>query len=523
MNQPSTSILAEGPDRTAFDKLASETGDYSPQYNLIPVWRKLSASLHSPLSLYQSLHRPGQADSDSILLESGSPEMDSGRFSIICPNPRYRLEVKGHKTQVLEDRKLSEHGEEADPLNWIESFWKRFRVATQALTPEVKNWAGLYGYFGYDTVRLIEDRLEGGRKKALTDIPDICLMLCTELIVLDHKLGQITLMTYANPEQTSWDQAQSRLDQFQEWIQTPPPLHAKTQTPPQAARANPEPVYQFERTAYERSIERIKSYTRSGDCMQVVLGGVFKGEFHAPAMELYRSLRASNPSPYMYYLNIMSGKGMAAGSEFQILGTAPEELVRLDDRRILIRPLAGTRKRGGTTAEDQEMERDMLSDPKEIAEHVMLVDLARNDIGRVADIGSVQVADYLRVERFKHVMHLLSVVTAQIREDRNAFDLLKATFPAGTVSGAPKVRAMEIIDELEPMGRGLYGGGVGRIDFEGNISLALALRTAVIQNEQIFIGAGGGIVADSIPELEWKEVHNKARAICSLLPLLSSE
>ena len=496
-------ILAAGPDESSFAALAASG------YNRIPVWMQVQASLDSPFSLYHRLAR----GSDSALLESGTTDSDIGRYSVICPTARYRLEVRGQHVRVLDRGRISERGVEPDPLAWVQAFWSRFRVARQALPPGTHSWGGLYGYFSYDTVRYLEPRLADGREGkpgSPVDIPDICQLLCDELVVLDHRVGRILLLVYADPGEQSWQSARERLDELASQLtdsdRDPEPFIPVEEGDQTASDVGLE--YGFERAAFDEALQRIRAYTRAGDCMQVVLGSVFSGQLGTEPLSLYRSLREVNPSPYMYFFDF---------GEFQIAGASPEELVRLDGRRILLRPLAGTRRRGRDAAEDQALEREMLEDPKEMAEHLMLVDLGRNDVGRVAEVGSVEVQEYMAVRRYRQVMHLAATVTGTIRDGLDAFDLLRATFPAGTLSGAPKVRAMEIIDELEPLGRGLYGGSVGCIDYDGNLRQAIAIRTAVLKDGEIFIGAGAGIVADSVADLEWREVHNKARAMVRAL------
>ena len=498
--------IATGPDAASFQAFAKRG------HNLIPVWMELQAGLDSPLSLYSSLVQDGGAN--SILLESATTDSGNGRYSIICPSARYRLEVRGQRVLVRDfadprGERISEKGQEEDPVAWIKSFHQRFDVAEAALPPGARSWGGLYGYFGYDTVRHLEPVLKAGRDgkaPALTDIPDICLLLCHETVVLDHKLGRIFLTVYADPEITDWQAAHDRLRELARRIESGAAPEALI--PAAQDDSDISMHYHFPRPEHAAAVERIRAYTRAGDCMQVVLGGVFTAPLEVEPLLLYRSLRAVSESPYMYFVD---------GGDFQIAGSSPEELVRLDGERILLRPIAGTRRRGRDGNEDRALEREMLDDPKEIAEHLMLVDLGRNDIGRVAEVGSVSVSEYLSVRRYRQVMHLVSTVTARLRQGLDAFDLLRATFPAGTLSGAPKVRAMQIIDELEPVGRGLYGGGVGCINYDGNLNLAIAIRTAVIQNGRVHVGAGGGIVADSQPELEWREAHNKALSIARAL------
>ena len=465
-------------------------------FNRIPVTREILADLDTPLSVYLKLVRGPYG----YLFESVQGGEKWGRYSIIGLPCRTRLRVYGSRVIVETDGKVVESLEVDDPLAYVEDFKARFRV------PEVEDlprfYGGLVGYFGYDTVAYIEPRLRNAEKPDPLGTPDILLMVSDEVVVFDNLSGRMFVVVHADIEagQTLAD-AQTRIDELYAMMQTGAPRHA-----PQSVRTIGESdfVSGFTEQGFKSAVERIKQYILDGDCMQVVISQRLSIPFKARPLDLYRALRGLNPSPYMYFLDL---------GDFQIVGSSPEILVRLEDGEVTVRPIAGTRRRGHTEAEDQAMEAELLADPKELAEHLMLIDLGRNDTGRVAEIGSVKLTDKMVVERYSHVMHIVSNVTGQLREGMSAMDVLRATFPAGTVSGAPKIRAMEIIDELEPVKRGIYSGAVGYLAWNGNMDTAIAIRTAVVKDGQLEIQAGAGVVADSIPELEWKETLNKGRAV----------
>ncbi|QIK36850.1 anthranilate synthase component I [Caldichromatium japonicum] len=465
-------------------------------YNRIPLACEVLADLETPLSVYLKLARGPY----SYLLESVQGGEKWGRYSIIGLPARTIIKIWGQRVVVEREGQAIEETETADPLAWIESFQARFQVAEVEGLPRFTG--GLVGYFGYDTIRYIEPRLARWTKPDPIGTPDILLMVSDEVVVFDNLSGRLYLILHLDP--TAGDTleiGEARLQQLGARMHKSLP-----ELPAVRPRAIDEShfVSGFTEAGFKGAVERIKNYILAGDCMQVVLSQRLSIPFAAPPLDLYRALRGMNPSPYMYFLDL---------ANFQIVGSSPEILVRLEDGLITVRPIAGTRRRGHTEEEDRALESELLSDPKEIAEHLMLIDLGRNDIGRVAEIGSVQVTDRMIVERYSHVMHIVSNVVGQLKEGLSAIDVLRATFPAGTVSGAPKIRAMEIIDELEPVKRGIYSGAVGYLAWNGNMDTAIAIRTAVIRQGQLHIQAGAGIVADSIPELEWKETMNKGRAI----------
>ncbi len=462
-------------------------------YNRIPVFRQLPADLDTPLALYLKLaNRPY-----SYLLESVVGGERFGRYSFIGLAARTVLRVHGHFVSLEVDTTPVEQRDCDDPLDYVTAFLGRYRAAPLPGLPRFPG--GLAGYFGYDTVRYIEKRLAGAVKPDPLATPDILLMLSDELAVVDNLSGRLTLIVYADPlEPESYARAQLRLNELARELDKP--VHA-----PAAARAQPaEAVSEFGEAAFKAAVERAKRYIFEGDIMQVVLSQRMHRPFHAHPLSLYRALRSLNPSPYMFYFDL---------GNFHVVGASPEILVRLEGDTVTLRPIAGTRPRGATREEDLRLEAELLADPKELAEHVQLMDLGRNDVGRVAEVGTVRVTEHMVVERYSHVMHIVSNVEGRLKRGLTAMDVLRASFPAGTVSGAPKIRAMEIIDELEPSKRGIYAGAVGYLGFNGDMDLAIAIRTAVIKDQTLFVQAGAGIVADSVPDNEWTETCNKARAV----------
>ncbi|MEJ2455816.1 MAG: anthranilate synthase component I, partial [Candidatus Thiodiazotropha sp.] len=385
-------------------------------------------------------------------------------------------------------------------LVWVEQFQQRYQAAEVEGLPRFNG--GLVGYFGYDIIRYIEPKLAECPNPDLLGTPDILLMVSDEVVVFDNLSGRMYVIVHVDPTLGgSLESAERRIRELIRAMHEPVP---RTDAKPARQIDESDFVSGFTEHGYKQAVERIKEYILEGDCMQVVVSQRLSIPFQAPPLDLYRALRGLNPSPYMYFLDL---------EEFQIVGSSPEILTRLEDGVITVRPIAGTRRRGYTEAEDRALEAELLADPKELAEHLMLIDLGRNDTGRVARIGSVKLTDKMIVERYSHVMHIVSNVTGELRDGMSAIDVLRATFPAGTVSGAPKIRAMEIIDELEPVKRGVYSGAVGYLSWNGNMDTAIAIRTAVIKDKTLHIQAGAGIVADSIPELEWKETMNKGRAV----------
>jgi anthranilate synthase component 1 len=462
-------------------------------YNRAPLVLETFGDLDTPLSLYLKL---GNAPY-SYLLESVVGGERFGRYSFIGLAAATRIEVRGHTCSELRDAQVVQRVETADPLAFVAGYLARFKVVQDPRLPRF--CGGLVGYFGYDTVRYIEQRLGPTHKPDPIGAPDILLLLSEEIAIVDNLSGKISLVVYAEPGKTgAYRQARERLRALLAKLREPVAIPADRSGPSDPATSG------FGEAAYHEAVERARRYIHDGDIMQVVPSQRMSKPFRATPLALYRALRTLNPSPYMFYFDL---------ADFHVVGASPEILVRLEGDTVTVRPIAGTRHRGTTPAEDAALAEELLADPKERAEHIMLVDLGRNDAGRVAQTGTVHVTEQMVIERYSHVMHIVSNVEAKLRPGLEAIDVLRATFPAGTVSGAPKVRAMEIIDELEPVKRGIYAGAVGYLGFHGNMDVAIALRTAVVKDGTLHVQAGGGIVADSQPAAEWQETQNKARAL----------
>lgn len=471
---------------------------YSAQgFNRIPLARGVLADLDTPLSVYLKLARGRY----SYLFESVHGGEKWGRYSIIGLPCRTVVRAVGAEVQVERDGAIVERVQVADPLEFVRAFKARYRMPE---TPGLPRFTGgLVGYFGYETVRYIEPRLGPLDKPDAIGAPDILLMVSDEVVVFDNLAGKLYVVIHVNPAvPNAYVEANRRLDQLVAQLRAglPEPMPV----PVGAAVKEQDFVSGFSQERFKAAVECAREYIRAGDIMQVVLSQRLSIPYTAAPLDLYRALRTLNPSPYMYFVDL---------NGFQVVGSSPEILVRLEAGAVTVRPIAGTRPRGRFEEEDKRYEKDLLADPKERAEHIMLLDLGRNDVGRVAAAGSVRVTDKMVIERYSHVMHIVSNVTGELKPDMDAVDVLRATFPAGTVSGAPKVRAMEIIEELEPTRRGIYSGAVGYIGWNGNMDTAISIRTAVIKNGTLYIQAGAGIVADSVPTLEWEETMNKARAI----------
>lgn len=468
-----------------------------PTYVRMPVVTEALADLDTPLSVYLKL----AAGDYSYLLESSQGGEKWGRYSIIGLPARTILKVTGNLVEVITAGEVTESVETDDPLTFIEAYQARYQV--QEIPDLPRFYGGLVGYFGYDTVRYVEKRLRDSTPPDSLNTPDILLMVSEDVVVFDNVKGRMHLISLVDPTLPKIEQ-QTR-EKLDGWVRQ---LARSTPDVPtgQANQQIEESDFksEFGEAEFKQAVEKIREYTRAGDVMQVVLAQRMSIPFNSPSINLYRALRSLNPSPYMYFMDL---------ADFQIVSSSPEILARLENGVITNRPLAGTRRRGYTDEEDKALEKELLGDPKEIAEHLMLIDLGRNDVGRVAESGSVEVTEKFVIERYSHVMHISSNVEGRIKPGMSAMDLLRATLPVGTLSGAPKVRAMEIIDELEPVKRGIYGGAVGYLAWNGNMDTAIAIRTAVIKDGHLYVEAGGGIVADSVPRLEWKESMNKGRAI----------
>jgi anthranilate synthase component 1 len=462
-------------------------------HNRIPLVLETFADLDTPLSVYLKLaNKPF-----TYLLESVVGGERYGRYSFIGLAAQARLEVRGHDCTEYENGKAVKTTQSDDPLQFVREYQARFKAASRPGLPRF--CGGLVGYFGYDTIRYIEKKLAATKKPDPLGVPDIVLLVSEQLAVVDNLSGKIYLVVYVDPRVAgAYANGRARLRELLEALRQPLSIPAAAPAAPQTAQS------EFGEAAYLKVVERAKRYIFDGDIMQVVLSQRMSQPFPAAPLTLYRSLRALNPSPYMFFYNF---------GDFHVVGASPEILVRLENGKVTVRPIAGTRPRGKTAEEDAALATELLADPKERAEHVMLMDLGRNDIGRVAQTGTVKVTDNMTIERYSHVMHIVSNVEGQLKPGQDAIAVMKATFPAGTVSGAAKVRAMEIIDELEPTKRGVYAGAVGYLGFNGDMDLAIAIRTAVVKDGRLYVQAGGGIVADSVPANEWQETQNKARAV----------
>lgn len=470
-----------------FERLALEG------YNRIPVTLETFADLDTPLSIYLKLANGPY----SYLLESVQGGERFGRYSFIGIGSGTRIAVYGASILLLSGNRVAERREHTNPMSYLSEFMSRFKVPDLAGLPRF--CGGLVGYFGYDTIRAVEPRLADVRKPDPLATPDILLTLSEEIAIVDNLSGKLTLVVYAEPGfPGAWKQAQARLKELLAKLREP--VTIPTDSIAESAPAESE----FGEAEFKAAVRKAQQYIVDGDIMQVVLSQRMSKPFQAAPLALYRALRTLNPSPYMFYFNF---------EDFHVVGASPEILVRLEDGKITVRPIAGTRKRGATPEADAALAAELLADPKERAEHLQLLDLGRNDAGRVAKIGSVQLTERFTIERYSHVMHIVSNVEATLKDDEGPVSVLKATFPAGTVSGAPKVRAMEIIDELEPSKRGIYAGAVGYLGFNGDMDLAIAIRTAVLKDGKIHVQAGAGIVADSDPTAEWEETRNKAQAL----------
>ena len=487
--------------RQDFDALAKQG------YNRVALVSQALADLETPLSLYLKLTQEN-GTKNTFLLESVVGGERFGRYSIIGLQAKTLLKVTGGPkntiTQVITDGKVIEtdHG---NPLDFIASYHARFKVFLQDGLPRF--CGGLAGYFGYDTIRYIEPRLAKNSLPDEINTPDIQMMLTEELAVIDNLAGKLYLIVYANPQEpTSYDAAQKRLKELLASLDAP------VKKPSNSASSKTEVIRRFNKADFMDAVKRTKEYILAGDCMQVVIGQRISQPYSDSPLSLYRALRSLNPSPYMYLYDF---------GDHQVVGSSPEILVRQEKRRIdgqekrfvIVRPIAGTRPRGINPEQDAQLAEELLADPKEIAEHVMLIDLARNDVGRIAKNGTVKVTDRMVIEKYSHVQHIVSSVEGELLNDASNMDVLKATFPAGTLSGAPKIRAMEIIDEMEIVKRGVYGGAAGYLSFSGDMDVAIVIRTGVIKDGMVHAQAGAGVVADSDPESEWKETEAKARAV----------
>ena len=481
---------------TQFNELAAQG------YNRIPLVLETFADLDTPLSLYLKLANQPY----SYLLESVQGGERFGRYSIIGLPAKTRIVAHGMDVQVWQGDRVVESESNTNPLDFVKRYQARFKTPPYAGLPRFTG--GLAGYFGYETVRYIEKRLAGVQKDDAINVPDVLLTLSTEIAVVDNLSGKLYFIVYADPaEPNAYQNAYDRLSELLVMLR-------KTVAIPQAVPSEKSvATSEFGEANFKDAVKRAQQYILDGDIMQVVLSQRMAQKFTAPPLSLYRALRSLNPSPYMFYYDM---------GDHHVVGASPEILVRLENGTVTARPIAGTRPRGKNREQDLALADELLADPKERAEHVQLMDLGRNDVGRVAQTGSVKVTDNMMIERYSHVMHIVSNVEGKLKDGMDAIDVIKATFPAGTVSGAPKVRAMEIIDELEPSKRGIYAGAVGYLGFNGDMDVAIAIRTGVIKNNMLYVQAGAGIVADSVPQSEWEETQNKAKAVLRAAELVQA-
>ncbi len=510
----------------------------SQGFNRIPLMVEAFADLETPLSLYLKLAHSKDGGRYSFLLESVVGGERFGRYSFIGLPARTLVRASGFGPQavtevvrdgvVVETVRHADAGASRTPLDFIADYQQRFKVALRPGLPRF--CGGLAGYFGYDTVRYIEKKLEKTCPPDTLGCPDILLLQCEELAVIDNLSGKLYLIVYADPAQPeAYSNAKKRLRDLKEALKYS--VSAPVVKPSQGFPAERD----FAKADYIAAVERAKELIAGGDFMQVQVGQRIRKRYTESPLSLYRALRSLNPSPYMYYYHFgdfhvvgaspeilvrqektdegPSGAGPSQGGRAPLGGSEPRAAGSVGASKITIRPLAGTRPRGATPERDKAAEVELVNDPKERAEHVMLIDLARNDIGRIAKIGSVQVTEAFTVERYSHVMHIVSNVEGLLNEGMTSMDVLKATFPAGTLTGAPKVHAMEVIDQLEPTKRGLYGGACGYLSYAGDMDVAIAIRTGIIKDGMLYVQAAAGVVADSVPELEWRETEHKARAL----------
>ncbi len=482
--------------KTEFDALTAQG------YNRIPLVMETSADLDTPLSLYLKLANQPY----SYLLESVQGGERFGRYSIIGLPATTRIVVRDNALQVMQGDHVIESHTDQNPLDFIKTFQARFKTPPYEGLPRFTG--GLAGYFGYETIQYIEKRLGKHKKPDAIGVPDILLMVSEEIAVVDNLSGKLYFIVYADPSApNAYEAACARM------LTLLAKLRKQVDIPLALPTGKTQAVSEFGEANFKAAVQRAQQYILEGDIMQVVLSQRMVQDFDASPLSLYRALRSLNPSPYMFYYDM---------DDHHVVGASPEILVRLEDTTVTSRPIAGTRPRGKNRDHDLALEAELLADPKERAEHVQLMDLGRNDVGRVALTGTVKVTDNMTIERYSHVMHIVSNVEGQLKPGLDAIDVLKATFTAGTVSGAPKVRAMEIIETLEPSKRGIYAGAVGYLGFNGDMDVAIAIRTAVIKDKKLYVQAGAGIVADSVPQSEWDETQNKAKAVIRAAELVQA-
>ena len=474
-------------------------------FNIIPVAKDVHLDDVTPLTIYSQISNK----SNTFLLESVEGGETWAQYSIVGLDCLDTIKVTGNVIETKTGAQISSFISD-NPLDEIQE------LISSLKTPEIKDlprfYGGYVGFFAYESAKYAEKKiadLVNKDSKFDEHMPEIFLVKAEKLIVYDNTDQSTQIIFNVDPKKTSYEEALDAIEEISSLLNSEDTIFDDTFKTPSGEMAFNS---NFEKDDYIKAVGLVKNYIEEGDVMQVVLAQDFSQDFQNDPFDLYRALRQLNPSPYMYYLDL---------DECQIVGASPEILVRLEEDKVTLRPIAGTRKRGSNTEEDLANEKDLLNDPKEIAEHLMLIDLGRNDVGRVSEMGTVQVTDKMIVEKYSHVMHIVSNVTGTLSKDLDAIDALKASLPAGTLSGAPKIRAMQIINELEPSSRGIYGGAIGYISWNGNIDTAIAIRTAVIKDNVIHVGAGAGIVADSIPENEWLECKQKAKVFLDAMEMIS--
>ena len=488
-------VIMYYPDKKEFLKLAKKG-------NLIPVYREILADFETPLSAFKKI----EDGPYSFLLESVEGGERIARYSFLGSSPSMVISSRGSTIEIIKDGKKDTYAAKDDPIEELKEIISGYRPVRVKGLPRFSG--GLVGFLGYDMVRFMEEIPDNNPDDL--GLPESCFMLCDTLLVFDHVDHKIKVVSNAF---TGKDPAKS----YREAIKKIDSIIAKLLAPNRfkrgTKRAGAKKVRiesNMTKVRYKKMVERAKEHIRSGDIIQVVPSQRLAADITVPSFEIYRALRSVNPSPYMYYLNF---------DAFSLVGSSPEIMVRCEDGRVEVRPIAGTRRRGASEEEDEKLIKDLLKDPKERAEHIMLVDLGRNDLGRVSELGSVKISELMAVEKYSHVMHIVSDVEGRLAKGKDSFDVIRATFPAGTVSGAPKIRAMEIIDELETVRRGPYAGAVAYFSFSGNLDACITIRTILVKGKRAYIQAGGGVVADSDPENEYIETLNKAKALVRAIEL----
>jgi anthranilate synthase component 1 len=492
-------------------KIFPTLGDFtteSQSHSVVPVWIELVADSETPLSLLSKLG----TDEPSFLLESAEQSDLVGRYSFVGSGARAIIESHGAEMNLTDHEGRKKTWNASDPLKELEEFMAKYRCTVH---PELPGFTGgAVGYLGYEAVRRFEPSVPAAPMDDL-QLPDMLFLIADTVVAFDHKNRRLKIVACAFPGelgvQTARDEAIARIKKLLAKLTHPvalKPFPANADLKTLAVSSN------FTREVYEKAVEDSKEYIRAGDIFQIVLSQRFSIPYTGDPIHLYRALRLVNPSPYMFCLRLPGG--------FSLVGSSPEVHVKVTSGHVEIRPIAGTRKRGETPEADEALCRELLDDPKERAEHLMLVDLARNDVGRISSYGSVALTDFMTVERYSHVMHIVSHVTGRLSGDHSPLDVLRATFPAGTVSGSPKVRAMQIISSLEPTARGSYAGAVGYLGFNGQLDSCIALRTVLLKNGTAYVQAGAGIVADSKPSAEFDETVNKAMGVVRAIELATS-